>query len=180
VSWVGRVRPEIPGVLIPPLGGRGREAVLAAADTGKESLREQPELQAALRSGQALLLADIRGTGELATGKPGWTFAVSLLTGENFVGRQGDGPRGGWARAPGPAPSSPASRSASSGPGPFMAQAALYAAVLEPRVSEFRSDGGFRSYADFVDRSATESASYTPRAAGEEKTVRIDTELPSA
>ena len=29
-----------------------------------------------------------RGIGELATTKPGWTASVSLLLGENFVGRQ--------------------------------------------------------------------------------------------
>jgi dienelactone hydrolase len=178
VSWVGRDGLEIPGVLIPP-SGAWTGAVLAAADTGKESLREQPELQAALRSGQALLLADIRGTGELATGKPGWTFAVSLLLGENFVGRQAMDLVAGW-RALRALPELAGKPVRVFGSGPFMAQAALYAAVLEPRVSEFRSVGGFRSYADFVDRSATESASYTLARPGEEKTVRIDTELPAA
>ena len=31
---------------------------------------------------------DPRGIGESATDKAGWVFAVSLLLGENFVGRQ--------------------------------------------------------------------------------------------
>jgi dienelactone hydrolase len=178
VRWVGRDGLEIPGVLIPP-SGDWTGAVLAAADAGKESLREQPELQAARRAGQAVLLADVRGTGELATGKPGWTFAVSLLLGENFVGRQAMDLVAGW-RALRALPELAGKPVRIFGSGPFLAQAALYAAVLEPRVSELRSVGGFRSYGDFVDRSATEAVSYTLARPGEEKTVRIDAEIPAA
>jgi dienelactone hydrolase len=178
VSWVGRDGLEIPGLLIPP-SGEWSGAVLAAADAGKESLRVRPELLAAHRSGQALLLADVRGTGELATLKPGWTFAVSLLLGENFVGRQAMDLVAGW-RALRALPELAGKPIRLFGSGPFMAQAALYAAVLEPRVSELRTEGGFRSYKDFVDRPSSESISFTLARPGEEKTVPIDAELPAA
>jgi hypothetical protein len=178
VSWIGRDGLEIPGVLVAP-PGQWSGAVLAAADAGKESLLELPELRSAFRAGKALLLADVRGTGELATGKPGWTFAVSLLLGENFVGRQAMDLVGGW-RALRALPELAGKPIGLFGSGPFLAQAALYAAVLEPRVSELRTAGGFASYQDFVDRSATESISYTLARPGEEKTVRIDQEIPAA
>jgi hypothetical protein len=178
VSWAGRDGLEIPGVLIAP-PGPWTGALLAASDQGKESLAGTDEVRSALRAGRAVLLADVRGTGELSTTKPGWTFAVSLLLGENVVGRQAMDLVGGW-RALRALPELAGKPVSIFGSGPFLSQAALYAAVLEPRVSELRTAGGFRSYRDFVDRPATESASYALARPGEEKTVRIDAELPSA
>jgi hypothetical protein len=71
-------------------------ARLSRQRRGKESLAYIPNSASALERGSALLLADLRGTGELAASKKGWTFAVSLLLGENFVGRQAMDFVGGW------------------------------------------------------------------------------------
>jgi hypothetical protein len=66
-----------------------------------------------------------------------------------------------------------------SGSGPFMAQAALYARVLEPRIDGVRTVRQFESYRDFVDR-PTSTASYALARPGEEKTVTLDPEIPAA
>jgi dienelactone hydrolase len=177
VSWTGRDGLEIPGVLLTP-AGPWQGATLAAADEGKESLAGDPELRSRLERGFAVLLADLRGTGELAVSKKGWTFAVSLLLGENFVGRQAMDFVGGW-RALRGLPELSGKPIDLSGSGPFMAQAALYARVLEPRIDGVRTVRQVDSYRDFVDR-PTAAASFTLARPGEEKTVTIDAEISAA
>lgn len=178
VSWTGRDDVTVAAVLFSP-PGPWAGAILAAADEGKETLAPRPFVREALQAGMAILAADVRGAGELATGKPGWTFAVSLLLGENFVGRQAMDLVGGW-RALSVLPELEGKPVAIFGSGPFMAQAALYAAVLEPRVAGVYTQGGFRSFRNFIDRPATAPASYTLARTGEEKAAGIDRELPAA
>jgi hypothetical protein len=77
----------IPAFLLKP-HGEIRGVVVALDDRGKEVIAGDPDLEKARASGWAICGVDPRGIGELATDKPGWVFAVSLLLGENFVGRQ--------------------------------------------------------------------------------------------
>ena len=62
--------------------------VVALDDRGKEALASDPIVESARAHGWAVCGVDPRGIGESATDKTGWVFAVSLLLGENFVGRQ--------------------------------------------------------------------------------------------
>ena len=57
-------------------------------DSGKESLGSDPVIAEASDKGWAVCGVDRRGIGESSSAKTGWIFAVSLLLGENFVGRQ--------------------------------------------------------------------------------------------
>jgi dienelactone hydrolase len=162
---------DVPGVLHEP-AGPWKGAVLAAADGGKESVRAEEWL----REGRAVVAVDIRGTGELAHGKPGWVFATSLLLGENFVGRQAMDLVGAW-RSLYALPELRGRPIVVSGSGPQASLAALYAAVLEPRVHGVVLDGGFVSFRDLVERPKSVPASYTLAKPGEERTVAIDREI---
>ena len=62
--------------------------LVALDDRGKEALASDPVVETAHARGWAVCGVDPRGIGESATDKTGWVFAVSLLLGENFVGRQ--------------------------------------------------------------------------------------------
>jgi hypothetical protein len=77
----------VPGFLLRPPGA-ARGIVVAVDDRGKEALGADPVLAEAFERGWAVCGVDPRGIGESATTKSGWVFAVSLLLGENFVGRQ--------------------------------------------------------------------------------------------
>lgn len=87
LHWPAPDGVTVPALLIaPPEPLRG--VVMAAADGGKEELLRNSVVRSAVESGLAVVAVDVRGTGELAPNKPGWVFAVSLLLGENFAGRQ--------------------------------------------------------------------------------------------
>jgi formylglycine-generating enzyme required for sulfatase activity/dienelactone hydrolase len=178
VGWTMRDGLELCGVLLKPPGDP-KGALLAAADSGRESLRTHPAVTEALASGMEVLLADPRGLGELATDKPGWTFAVSLLLGENFVGRQALDLVGGW-RGLYARPELAGKPIAILGSGPFASMAALYAAVLEPRVSGLIMEGGFASYRSFIERPKTLPDSYRLLKPGQEASYRVDREIPAA
>ncbi len=79
--------PSEPGLevvgLLSNVRSSGRRLVLAVDDRGKEAA-----VQDAPAGGWAVCGIDPRGIGELSTTKPTWTFAGSLLLGENFVWRQ--------------------------------------------------------------------------------------------
>ena len=62
--------------------------LVALDDRGKEVLASDPVVETAHARGWAVCGVDPRGIGESATDKTGWVFAVSLLLGEGFVGRQ--------------------------------------------------------------------------------------------
>jgi cephalosporin-C deacetylase-like acetyl esterase len=178
VSWGAPDGLRISGDLLAP-SGAWKGALLVAGDGGKETLREHPVVREALGAGLGVLLCDIRGTGKLATRKPGWTFAVSLLLGENFVGRQAIDLVSG-VRVLGTLPDLRGKPLAVFGSGPFSSLAALYASVLERNVQALVMEGGFASYRDFVERPLTRSASYRLLAPGEEAAHRVDREIPAA
>ena len=78
---------DIPAFLLRP-AGEVRAVLVALDDRGKEVLASDPVVERAHARGWAVCGVDPRGIGESATDKTGWVFAVSLLLGENFVGRQ--------------------------------------------------------------------------------------------
>ncbi|MFI5455699.1 MAG: alpha/beta hydrolase family protein [Isosphaerales bacterium] len=78
---------DVPAFLLRP-AGEVRGLVVALDDRGKEVLASDPVVREAHARGWAVCGVDPRGIGELAVDKPGWVFAVSLLLGENFIGRQ--------------------------------------------------------------------------------------------
>jgi dienelactone hydrolase len=86
------VIPTEPGIAIPAFllrpPGEARGVVVAVDDRGKEALGSDPAVLEAFERGWAICGVDPRGLGESATTKMGWVFAVSLLLGENLVGRQ--------------------------------------------------------------------------------------------
>jgi dienelactone hydrolase len=163
---------EVPARLRAP-AGPWRGAVLAAADGGHR------DLEVLLEAGWAVVEADPRGLGALATGKPGWTYAVSLLLGENFGGRQALDLAAG-VKALARLPELEGKPVALAGDGPAAALAALYAAVLEPRAAWLVTRGGPASYREFVERGGLEAASFRLGRPGEERTVPDDPETPAA
>ncbi len=165
---------EIPAVLMAP-PGPWKGAMIAASDSGRESLRDHAAVRAAVEAGIAVVAADPRGLGE----KPGWVFATSLLLGENYIGRQAEDLVAGW-RALRALPELEGKPIGLLGSGPFASMASLYAALLEPRASWLVAEGGFASYRSFIDRERSLKESYTLAKPGEERTVRIDREIPSA
>lgn len=84
--------PTEPGITVPAFllrpPGEVRGVLVAVDDRGKEAVGSDPVVQEAFERGWAVCGVDPRGIGESATAKTGWIFAVSLLLGENFVGRQ--------------------------------------------------------------------------------------------
>ena len=78
---------DVPAFLLRP-AGEVQGVLVALDDRGKEVLASDPVVETAHARGWAVCGVDPRGIGESATDKTGWVFAVSLLLGENFVGRQ--------------------------------------------------------------------------------------------
>ncbi len=175
VSWTMRDGLAIPAVLV-RCGRPAKGVLVAAADAGKQSLRDHAVVRQALQADWDVLLVDPRGMGRLATSKPGWTFAVSLLLGENFVGRQAMDLVGGW-RALYALPEFRGKPIAMFGSGPSASMAALYASVLEPRVAGLATEGGFASYGSFIDRPKTHPGSHRLLKAGQEAGHRVDEEI---
>ena len=141
--------------------GEPRGIALSVADGARD-------VDVLLQAGWAVVEADPRGLGKLATGKPGWTYAVSLLLGENFTGRQAlDLAAGlrGLSKLGKPV--------ALVGEGPTASFAALYAAVLEPKAAWLATRGGFGSYRAFVERPGSAPASFTLNGP-------VDREIPAA
>jgi dienelactone hydrolase len=153
--------------------------VLASADGGKESLLDNPGIRAAVESGLGVVAVDVRGTGELATNKPGWVFATSLMLGENFVGRQAQDLIVAR-RALGNLPELKGKRIGLLGSGPFTSQAALYAAVLDPGVDWLVCEGGFVSFRSFIDRPKSLPASYRLADSSDAAWDVIDREIPAS
>jgi len=178
VSWRMPDGVVVPAVLLRP-GGVVRGALLSVADEGKESLLDHPAVREAYEAGWAVLLADLRGTGELTVTKPGWVYAASLLLGENFVGRQAQDLIGGfralraepWLRGK---PVGVLAR------GAFAGFAGLYAVHLEPSISWLAAERGFASFRVFLDRPRSESPSFALATADREREVALDREMPHA
>ena len=178
IVWNQKDGVQIRGVLLAPVGA-WKGALLAACDGGKERLLDHPAVRTALGSGHAVLLADPRGMGENAVTKPGWVFAVSQILGESFVGLQALDLVMGW-RGLLALPELQGKPIGFLGSGPFAAMAATYAAVLEPRSAYLYVEKGFATYRSFVDRERSLRESYRLAKPGEERTVKIDREIPGA
>ena len=135
-----------------------------------------PAVRQAAEAGWAVVLADLRGVGELEVTKPGWVYAISLLLGENIVARQSldliAGVRAlrceSWLRG------RPVGILAV---GQGASLAGLYAAVLEPDISWLAAERGFPSFRAFVDRPPESFALAEP---GKERDVLLDREIPHA
>ena len=164
---------EVPAFVIVPTEPRG--FVVAAADAGAERLLESPALRFAIESGWAVAFTDVRGTGEHAVPERGWTFAVSLLLGESFVGRQALDLAMGRHALTSRFPGKP---SGLWGVGPSASLAALYAGVLDREVGWLVTDGGFVTYRSFVDRPESLRASYRLAESRDGAWDRIDREIP--
>src|SRR5262249_25076910 len=78
---------DVPVFLLRP-AGEVKGVLVALDDRGKEALASDPLVAGAQARGWAGCGVDPRGMGGAGTDKAGLGFAVSLLLGENFVGRQ--------------------------------------------------------------------------------------------
>ncbi|RPH42521.1 MAG: hypothetical protein EHM91_09320 [Planctomycetota bacterium] len=125
-------------------------------------------------SGWAVVLADLRGMGELSVTRPGWVYAVSLLLGENFVGRQALDLVAG-VRALRAEPGLRGKPVAVLACGTYASLAGLYASVLEPDIAWIGAERGFRSFRDFVHRPVE---SFALAEQGREREVVLDREIP--
>jgi len=178
VAWRMPDGVVVPALLLRP-GGSARGALLAVSDDGKESLLDHPAVREAYDAGWAVLLADLRGMGELAVTKPGWVYAASLLLGENFAGRQAQDLIAGfralraepWLRGK---PVGVLAR------GAFASFAGVYASHLEPSIPWLAAERGFASFRVFLDRPRSEPPSFALAAPDRERDVVLDRELPHA
>ena len=178
VAWRMPDGVVVPGILLRS-AATAKGALLAVADEGKESLLDHPGVREAYEAGWIVLLADLRGMGELTVTKPGWVYATSLLLGENFAGRQAQDLLAG-VRALRAEPSMRGKPVGVLARGAFAAFAGLYASRLEPSISWVAAERGFSSVRVFVDRPRSESASFALAAPDREREVVVDREIPHA
>jgi cephalosporin-C deacetylase-like acetyl esterase len=178
IEWEALDGVRIPALLVAP-PGQWHGAILACADGGKAALLNHNAIRAAVESGLAVVLVDVRGTGELATSKPGWMFATSLLAGENFVGRQALDLLA-ERRALAALPDFRGKPIGLFGSGRFASLAALYAAVLDPEAAWLATEGGFLSYRSFIERPKSLRSSYTLSTTTDAAWDNIDAEVPAS
>jgi dienelactone hydrolase len=174
---------NIPAFLLLPVGAI-RGLLVAVEDRGKEALASDPVLKQANPAGWAICGMDPRGIGELSTDKPGWVFAVSLLLGENFVGRQA------WdiSRVIEALKAAPAYAGKPVGlyaRGQNACLAATYAIARgttpgHPPLGWYLLRDGFLSYRAFIDRPRSLRASYRLLPEDRERTTAFDHEIPAA
>jgi hypothetical protein len=178
VGWRTGDGVALPALLLWP-GTSPRGVLVVVGDAGKESMLGHPAVWKAIDSEWAVVLADLRGMGELSVTKPGWVYAMSLLLGENFVGRQAldliTGVRAlraePWLRG------KPVGVLAC---GMNASLAGLYAAVLEPDIAWLAGEQGFHSFRAFVHRPRSSLASFALAESGRERDVVLDREIPHA
>jgi dienelactone hydrolase len=182
--------PTEPGISVPAFvlrpPGETRGVVVAVDDRGKESLGSDPLVLEAFEKGWAVCGIDPRGIGELATTKPGWVFAVSLLLGENFVGRQAaDLTR--MMDALGTAGAFPGKPVGLYARGPNASLTATYAIACEARsgldpgrLGWYILRDGFISYRAFFERPTALRESYRLMAADGNRTTSFDREIPAS
>lgn len=179
IGWRTPDGVAIPGILLPPLALKSRGLLVVVGDMPKETMLDHPAIRPARESGWWIALTDLRGVGELQLTKPGWVYAMSLLLGENFVGRQALDLIAGIRALR----AEPAFRDLPVGvlaQGPFVSLAALYAAVLEPGAFWLAGEGGFASFRAFVERPASRHLSFMLAEPGKERDVKLDREIPHA
>jgi dienelactone hydrolase len=183
--------PSEPGITLPAFllapedSAKIKGVVLALEDRGKEAVASEHVLKQALDRGWAVCGADPRGIGELAVDKAGWVFAVSLLLGENFVGRQA------WdvrrvAEEVGDLPELRDKPVAIYARGPDSALAATYALApdgpargWQRRLRCFVLRDGFLSFHAFLERPRALAQSYRLLPADRERTTAFDREIPA-
>jgi dienelactone hydrolase len=176
---------DVPAFLLRP-PGEPRGVVVAIDDRGKEALGSDPVIKEAFASGWAICGIDPRGIGELATTKPGWVFAVSLLLGENFVGRQAaDVTRVTDALgAAGAFPGKPVGVYARGQDASLMATYAIARAARgEPgpsRLEWYILRDGFLSYRAFFERPQALRDSFRLMPADGHRTTSFDREIPAS
>jgi dienelactone hydrolase len=174
---------DVPAFLLRP-AGEIRGVLIALDDRGKEALASDPVVESAHARGWAVCGVDPRGIGESATDKTGWVFAVSLLLGENFVGRQA------WdigrvleaLGAPGGFPGKPVGLYAR---GENACLAATYAIA---RASDaggaplrwYLLRDGFLSFRAFLDRPQSLPTSYRLLPEDRDRTTAFDREIPAS
>jgi dienelactone hydrolase len=177
----------VPTFLLRP-SGESRGVVLAVDDRGKEALGSDPVVVEAFERGWAVCGIDPRGIGELATTKPGWIFAVSLLLGENFVGRQAaDMTRVMDALgAAGAFPSKPIGLYARGRNASLMAMYAIShdrearSRSGPPRLAWYVLRDGFLSYRAFFERPVALRDSFRLMPADGHRTTSFDREIPAS
>jgi dienelactone hydrolase len=174
---------DVAAFLIRP-AGEIRGLVVAVDDRGKEVLASDPVVRAAHDRGWAVCGVDTRGIGESAVDKTGWVFAVSLLLGENLVGRQA------WdigrvletLRATEASAGKPIGLYAR-GRNSCLAATYAIARASEPKQSAIRwylLRDGFVSYRAFFERPRSLSESFRLLPEDRDRTTAFDCEIPAA
>ena len=174
---------DVPAFLLRP-AGEVRGVLVALDDRGKEVLASDPVVETAHARGWAVCGVDPRGIGESATDKTGWVFAVSLLLGENFVGRQA------WdlgrvleaLGSPGAFPGKPVGLYAR-GENACLAATYAIARASDAGGSPLRwylLRDGFLSYRAFLDRPKSLPASYRLLPEDRDRTTAFDREIPAS
>ncbi|MEB2360214.1 MAG: prolyl oligopeptidase family serine peptidase [Bryobacteraceae bacterium] len=124
-------------------------------------------------AGWAVEQVQVRGLASLSFKETGWAAAVSLLLGENFVGRQAldieQAIQNAVARR---------QRVAVYAQGHNASLAATYAAARNPQVSAWILHGGFLTYRHFIERPIEIRRSYTLLAADRDRMTAFDREIP--
>jgi hypothetical protein len=172
---------SVPAVLVRPEGAVNG-VVVAVDDQRKEAVASDPIIAEILKRGWAVCGMDPRGIGELATTKPTWVFAVTLLSGENFVWQQAHdisqtarylGASGLFGR-----------RIALYARGPNAALAATYAVGQNSQARSFTLPwfvlrDGFVSYWQFLERPKSLPVSFRLHAGERDRRKRLDREIPA-
>ena len=174
---------DVPAFLLRP-AGEVRGVLVALDDRGKEVLASDPVVETAHARGWAVCGVDPRGIGESATDKTGWVFAVSLLLGENFVGRQA-WDLGRVLEALGPPGRFPGKPVGLYARGENACLAATYAIA---RASDaggsplrwYLLRDGFLSFRAFLDRPKSLPASYRLLPEDRDRTTAFDREIPAS
>ena len=174
---------DVPAFLLRP-AGEVRGVLVALDDRGKEALASDPVVETAHARGWAVCGVDPRGIGESATDKTGWVFAVSLLLGENFVGRQA-WDLGRVFEALGPPGAFPGKPVGLYARGENACLAATYAIA---RASDaggsplrwYLLRDGFLSFRAFLDRPRSLPASYRLLPEDRDRTTAFDREIPAS
>jgi dienelactone hydrolase len=173
---------DVPAFLLRP-AGEVRGVLVAVDDRGKEVLPSDPLVETALAQGWAICGVDPRGIGESATDKTGWVFAVSLLLGENFVGRQA-WDLGRVMEALGSPVAFPGKPVGLYARGENACLAATYAIARSSQAGGsslrwYLLRGGFLSYRAFLDRPKALSESYRLIPEDRDRTTAFDREIPA-
>lgn len=152
----------IPARLLRPAGAP-KGLLVTVFDAGKDTLTSDAVVRRARERGWSALGIDPRGIGELSTDKRGWTAAVSLLAGDHFVWRQA-GDLLAVARAVDAAPEFARAPLAWYARGDNAALASVYAIAEAsrsgPPIGAYALREGFVSFRQFLDRPASNQASY--------------------